>query len=79
MRIWHNIGCEMDVVEYIEGRMYGIISYKEGMPRVLENRTWLATMWDYDEVMGFVDWCDMRCDKEIYNRITKKDSDNEWT
>ena len=78
MIIWHNISGTLDAVEYMEGTYYGVVDYKEGMERELGNHRWLATGFTHDELMEFIDWCDLICDKEIYNRITKRDEDNKW-
>jgi hypothetical protein len=76
--VWHNLGCDLDVVEYIQGKMYGVITYKQGLPHTIENRVWLATMMTYEEMWVYIDWCDFQCDKEIYNRITKKTDEDDW-
>jgi hypothetical protein len=68
----------MDVVEYVPGIIFGIISYREGDDFTVANRIWLATLWSYEDVSGFIEWCDMECDREIYNRISKTDGDEDW-
>lgn len=78
MRIWHNISWGLDVVEYIPKKMYGVITYKEGMEKELGNHRWLATMMGHQAVEEYIEWCDLYCDKIIYNAWTKKDGDNEW-
>ena len=79
MRVWHNFYPIGDIVEYIEDKMYGVIEYPKGIKSGdIDNGRWLATMWTPEDVRAYIDWCDMVCDKEIWNRITKVDDQDEW-
>lgn len=78
MRVWHNFYPIGDIVEYIPKKMYGVIEYKKGLPEELGNHKWLATMMTQEDALAYVDWCHEVCDKEIYNRITKKPGDKDW-
>ncbi len=68
----------MDVIEYIPKKMYGVKLYAEGEKKSLDGGRWIATMMTYSEVMEYIDWCDLYCDKIIYNNWTKKPDADEW-
>ena len=76
MRVWHNICTELDVVEYMVDVLYGIVDYKG--EKVLGNHRLLSPLISSKDILEYIDWCDMICDKEIYNRITKNDKDEDW-
>lgn len=79
VRIWHNHYPIGDIVEYIPGKMYGVMEYPKGVERGdTENGRWLATMMTYDDVNDYLDWCFRECDRLIYNAWTKKPDEKEW-
>jgi hypothetical protein len=78
MRVWHNIGCGLDAIEYIEGKMYGVVYYTKGKEKVLGNHKWLATMMTRQGIEEYIEWCDLVCDKLIYNIIVRRDDQDEW-
>jgi len=78
MRVWHNFYPVGDIVEYIPGKMYGVIEYKKGLPKELGNHRWLATMLSQEEVHAYLEWCFRECDRIIYNAWTKKPDAKEW-
>ena len=78
MRVWHNFYPVGDIVEYITGKMYGVVEYPKGVERELGNHRWLATMMSAQDVEDYLNWCDLYCDKIIYNAWTKKDDDQDW-
>lgn len=79
MRVWHNFSPVGDIVEYIPGKMYGVVEYPKGEEKVLgENHRWLATMLSKEDVEAYLTWCDFYCDKIIYNAWTRKDDQDEW-
>lgn len=79
MRIWHNHQPVGDIVEYIDGKMFGVVTYPEGEKRELgKNHRWLATMMTEEDVHEYLDWCWRECDRVIYNAWVKKPEDKEW-
>ena len=79
MRVWHNLYPIGDIVEYVGGHMYGVMEYPKGVEKGdVSNGVWLATMWTSEDVRAYIDWCHYGCDKEIWNRITRKEGEYEW-
>ena len=77
MRIWHNFYPVGDIVEYVEGKLYGVVDYPEGK-RELGKHRWLATMMTHDDVHMYLDWCFRECDRLIWNTCTRSPDEKEW-
>ena len=77
MRIWHNFYPVGDIVEYIPGKMYGVVEYPAGVEKELGNHKWLATMMTYDDVNAYLYWCFRECDGLVFN-LTRKRGEKEW-
>jgi len=79
VRVWHNFYPVGDIVEYVPGKMYGVMEYPKGVRKGdTENGRWLATMMTYEDVNVYLDWCFKECDRLIYNAWTKKPEAKEW-
>jgi hypothetical protein len=79
MRTWHNLFYRTDIVEYIEKEMYGVMEYPPGVKiGDVRNGNWLATMMSPEDVDDYIMWCDMYCDKVIWNLLTRRPDQDEW-
>ena len=78
VRVWHNFYPVGDIVEYVPGKMYGVMEYPEGVEKGdTENGRWLATMLTHDDVDAYLNWCFRECDRLIFN-LTRKPEEKEW-
>lgn len=78
-RVWHNFYPIGDIVEYIPGKMYGVMEYPEGVEKGdTENGRWLITMLSQEEVHAYLEWCFRECDRLIWNTCTRSPDEKEW-